>query len=436
MPVEYQVDGNSLLARVQADTSHALVFRAENVRQERTGVHAKISIEMTNGSPNTGALLAWSNFNVERDEDRVRLANSAGKHLERQNGKDRSWLIPSYPANYLKNDLDQFCMGLWDAQLAQTMPEMCAGSLEPKPPEFLLYPFVLKEGGTIIFAPPGRGKSYTLLLMAVSIDAGLSALWQPVQPSKVLFINLERSARSVADRLGNVNESLALPRDRRLPMINRRGRSLGDVAAAAERYIRDNDVGVVFVDSLSRAGAGDLADNQAVNRVADVLNGMAPSWVALAHTPRGDESHLYGSVMFEAAADCVVQLLSEQEEDGPLGIGLQIVKQNDIGKLPMWTMALEFGFAGLERVRNARPGEFPDVEHGRKLTMRESLRDHLADIGMATATEIARDLNMDRSNVSRMLASDKLFSLVRKDRAGAFYGLSAQEHVANAGALP
>jgi hypothetical protein len=351
VPSEYTRERDALLKRRDVDMGHALSFRAEQIRGERTGTHARVTLSCND------AILAWSNFNIERDEDRLRLANSAFKHL---NG-----LSAAYPAINLKADLDQFCAGLWDAHVAGTMPAPMSGSAVSIPPRFLLYPFVLQEGGTIIFAPPGRGKSYTLMLMAVCMDAGLEKLWHPVKETKVLFVNLERGARSVADRLGNINQALGLSRTRPLHTLNARGKSLADVAAAAERYIDQHQIGCVFVDSISRAGAGDLNANENVNRIIDVLNRMCPSWVGLAHTPRSDESHLYGGVHFEAGADVVVRLLSEQDEDGPLGIGLDITKQNDVGRVPMWTAALEFSDSGLSLVRRARPGEFTEVEAGK-----------------------------------------------------------------------
>jgi AAA domain len=415
--IEYEIQGDTLV-RCQRAAGHELLFRAAHIRQERSGVHARIELTCD------GAVLAWSNFNVERDEDRVRLSNSAYSHFQHRNGTGKIAGLPGYPKEYLKNDLDMFCAGLWDAQVAQTMPVEMAGTLEPAPPGFVLYPFVLSEGGTIIFAPPGRGKSYTLLLMAVSIDAGLEWMWRPVRKCKALFINLERGARSVADRLGNVNATLGLPRRRPLAMMNARGRSLTDVAAAAERYIGEHDVGVVFVDSISRAGAGDLNANESVNRIIDQLNRMCPAWVGLAHTPRADETHLYGGIHFEAGADAVVQLLSEQDEDGPLGIGLQITKQNDIGKVPLWTMALEFNDVGLAKVRRARPGEFPEVEAGTKLTMREAIREHILDVGARSATQIEEELGFNRANVADLFRKDRRhFQEVGRQGRQVLYGI-------------
>lgn len=398
MSSEYGVEGNALVKRRSAGDK-ALLFRAEGVRQERTGVHARVSVACN------GAILAWSNFNIEKDEDRVRLTNSVYSHFEQRNGSGKAEGLPGYPKTYLKSDLDQFCAGLWDAQLQQTMPEMMAGSMERAEPAFLIRPYVLEGGGTILFAPPGRGKSYLLMLMAVSMDAGVRALWQ-VRKTPCLFINLERSARSVADRLGNVNAVLNQPRERKLATINARGKSLVDVAAAAQRYIEENGVGCVFVDSISRAGAGDLTANDSTNRIIDQLNRFGCAWFGLAHTPRADETHLYGSIHFEAGADLVVQLLSEQEETGPLGIGLQLTKKNDVGNWPLQVMALEFDEAGLLDVRDARRGEFPDIESKRKMTMREAIRQHLLDVGTQSATEIAEATGFNRSNISSLLQKD------------------------------
>jgi len=176
-----------------------------------------------------------------------------------------------------------------------------------------------------------------------------------------------------------------------------------------ERHIAKHGAEVVFVDSISRAGGGDLNANEAANRIIDTLNHIAPTWVGLAHTPRADESHLYGSVHFEAGADVVVQLASEQEEMGPLGIGLQVTKVNDGPKGPMWIGALEFDQSGLTLVRRARPGEFPDVEQMRKMSGKEMLRQHLMDVGALDANQAAEDLDMDRSQVAHYFSDTRVF---------------------------
>ena len=392
--VAYERDGDWLYWQRRVASGEALVLRAKDVRPERTGVHAHIEVLCE------GVLLGYSIFNIGRDEDRLRLANSIHKnHLKS--------LAGVYPPEYLKNDLDMFAHGLDEASLELLSPGLVAGTEVPHLPDFRLRPFVLDGAGTIIFAPPGRGKSYTLMLMQVCIDAGVQLLW-PVRPGRTLLINLERSAASVADRLGNINAVLGLSRTRPVPMVNARGRSLLDVVRSVERYIVRNRIECVFIDSITRAGA-DLIGMEGINRVIDTLNRIAPTWVGLAHSPRSDDSHVYGGIGWDAGADLMVRLSSEQDNDGPLGIGLQVDKENDIGKQPMWLGALEFSPYGLKSVRLGRPGEFVEVESKQHMGMKETLRQHLLDVGVGDASELARDLGYNRSNVSQLLNHDPAF---------------------------
>lgn len=388
-----------------------VTIKAAGVHRERTSVYAKMSILV---GPVT---LAWDTICIDRNADRTHLLNEAYPHF---NG-----LSTTLPKAHLKHEIDLFCEGLWDASVQVFMPQLMPGSLDPKPPSFLLSPYILEGGGTIIFGPPGRGKSYVMLLMSVSIDAGLQELW-PSQHRRVLFINLERGAQSVADRLGNVNKALVQPPDRPLLTLNARGKSLVDVWDGARRAVVDYQVDCVMLDSISRTGAGDLNENVAGNSTIDAMNALCDTWVALGHSPRADESHLYGSQMFDAGADVMVQLLSQQEEGGPLGIGLQITKSNDVGKQAMQMVALEFGPAGLTRVRPAIAAEFPEVAAGRKQSMREKVIEYLLENGSTSASKIAQDLGINRSNTSTLLSKDAAFIEVGKHGASVLYGVQGR----------
>jgi hypothetical protein len=408
-----RVDDALCYARPVGDGT--LTLRADAIHQERTGVHARLSIAYQ------GVTLAWSTFNIERDEDRVRLVNSAHKQLNGQ--------ATEYPVAYLKKDVDLFCFGLWDASLGDLDAEWMAGTEEPVPTVFALEPYVVHGGGTIVFAHPGRGKSILTLLWAVSIDAGADIaperrLWK-VRPQRVLLINLERHKTSVANRLGNVNAALGLPRTRTLLTMNQRGKSLADVIPAARKMVREHGIQVVLLDSISRAGLGDLTENNPVNKIIDGLNGLAPTWIGIAHAPRSSNEHLYGSIHFEAGADVVVRLLSQQDEGGPLGIGLQITKENDVGKRRLEILALEFAAYGLTGVRDARPGEFPDVEESRQPSGKQLVVDYLVHAGTASASAIAQETGLNRSNVSTLLNHDPSFQRRGMKGASVLFGVVA-----------
>jgi hypothetical protein len=326
-------------------TGEEFRFLATNIRKEKTGVHAQIQLGV--GS----TLAAASVFNVERDEDRRKLGRSAHKAIGDVFGQ-------AYGVDDLQRDLMLFCMNLWPLTLRYTQGEMLT-PVDSKVTE-LIKGMVIDGGGTLLFAPPGRGKSFTAMLMAVSVDADCQYLYD-VSQGKALFVNLERGGVSIQRRLYRINLALGLPADRPLLTLNARGRSLVDIADAVKDTVREHNVELVVVDSISRAGAGDLSGNREANQIIDILNGIARTWVGIAHSPRADGNRVYGSVHFDAGADVIVNVISERKQN-VLGVGLKVVKANDLPTGGLWGFAYEFSNEeGLLSARKANVEDFPEI---------------------------------------------------------------------------
>lgn len=391
-------------------------FKAENLRRERTGLHGKAIIEH-NYSP-----LAWSVFNLERMDERTKLAKAAFIQLKPELKRD-------YTEVALKQDFDLFCAGLWGFYLSHYSPELIYGDETPLPLTFLLKPYILQGGGTIIFAAPGKGKSSTALLWAQSVNCGITKFWEVTQ-APVLVVNLERSKETVQRRLSSVNKVLGLPAVTPLRILNARGKSLHEVIDACRRAIKQFGIKVVILDSISRAGFGDLTENRPVNAIIDALSGLCDTWVALAHTPRSDESHVYGGIMFEAGADIVIKLASELSGDSILGIGYEITKSNDFAYRGLITWAMEFDETGLRDFRKAKSYEFPEIEGQTKKPMLQAIKDFLfgQDSGDATATDIAETLGFNRGNLSNVLRLSGHFIQTRKEGRNVYYGVKETAH--------
>jgi len=403
----YQCEGEAISWQLD----NGIRFSASDIHQERTGIHAKAEIH------NNDETLSWGICNIEKHEDRTRLANAAYAQMPKS-------LTDTYSKEQFRSVLDKFCLGLWDNYLFRFVPEPMFGDEDESPLRFLLKPYALEGGGTILFAPPGRGKSLTALIWAVSIDAGISTFWQ-VSQAPVFFINLERSRQSLKLRLARVNRMLGLDPKRPLLTLNARGKSLHDVLPICKRAIKTNSVKLVVLDSISRAGYGDLTENRPVNTIIDALSGLCESWLALAHTPRASEDHIYGGIHFEAGADIVVQIVSQRRDDGTLGVGFQTTKQNDIPQAPLSIYALEFTELGLSGFRKAKPFEFPEIEERRKKSMDELVSEFILEqeTADATATKIADVLNVNRSYVARMLHTSGKFVETRKEGREVYYGV-------------
>jgi len=359
-------------------------------------------------------MLAWSLFNVERSEERTRLSNLAYGKLK----------VKDYPKEALHRDLDLFCAGLWDYQLTLFVPELMRGEENQDPPSFYLKPYILEGGGTILFSPPGRGKSFTALLWAVSVNSGISRFWQ-VQKGPVLFVNLERSAKSARRRLANTNKVLGLPVNTPLLTLNARGKSLLEVAPIIRQAVRQHKVKLLVLDSISRAGLGDLNENRPVNAIIDTLSSLCESWLALGHTPRSSEGHLFGSVMADAGADIIVQLKSQQAPN-KLGLSWEITKSNDLPQIPAENFALDFEDWNLTGARPAKPFEFPDLILKQKGNLLDDVKNFIMqqEDAEATASQIAESLKLNRSAVSNLLNQSGQFVKTRKANRSQFFGVA------------
>lgn len=412
----YTREGSDLVQEYRLESGNAVRYSARDIRRENSGIHARVAIGINR------VTLAWSVFNVEKDEDRVRMANSAFAAWGKAELDQAEWNKPA-----MKKGLDLFCEGLWAETVSSLKGELMHGDPDLGPPELLLGQYVLLEGGSILFAPPGRGKSYTAMLMAVSLDAGVETLWSlPYGPRRSMYINLERGTTSMQRRLTSVNRSLGLDPRRPMPFLNARGHTLKDVLESASETAREYQAEVIWLDSISRTGYGDMTADRVVNGIMDDLNAHFPTWVALGHTPRQDETHTFGSQMFDAAADLAVQLSTQASNDGrSTGIALEVAKANDTpkGKTTRNTHVLEWDATGLSGVRTAKHNEFPELEAGRARGLHELIQEYLLLKGASSATVIAEAIGKNRTNVSNMLSVDPAFQVQRKEGREVLYGV-------------
>lgn len=379
-------EDNSVFGGRPFSNLHSVFFRAQDIYKDRYGtIKAKISIRM-----NDWPILAWGTIHIDKHEDRIRLCNQAWKKLD-------DTIKVLYPVEVMHHDFDEWCYWIWPTSLGSVMAEELAGAVIPV--QFLVHPYVIKGGGTILVGSPGGGKTYMSLLMAISIDSGSPDFFRvDDSPHKVLFINLERSASSIQNRIAACNRVLGFEAGRPLLVMNQRGRSLMDLRENVKAVIEKHKVELVVLDSISRSTNGQsLTEDTSGNRIIDCLNGLSETWVAIAHNTRSDSNHVYGSIMFDAGADIIVKLTSQAEEN-KLGMVSEIIKANDVGQYPKKYVAMEFNENGLCGVRSAREGEFTELE-GKIITDIQKVHNHLAQNGSSTIKQIVEATGIKADSV-------------------------------------
>ena len=370
-------------------SNNKIQFRTEDFRNQPTGIHGKVTIGIDK------RMLNYTVLNLDRDEDRVRFVNSAYNMLP-------PLVRETTDKGTLKHSFDLFCMNGYKEWVGTQKASYLVPLSDRSAPAFLLKPFLIRGGGTILFGPPGRGKSYVALTLSIAIATGLINQFD-VQKANVLFVNLERSAESLQRRLLNINVALGIDETTPLLTLNARGRTLDDIRESLEDSIKEHDVQLVVLDSISRAGYGDLNDNRPTTRIVDTLNGICETWLGLAHSPRQDSSHIYGSIHFDAGADIIVQQVSEAKEKS-LGIGLNITKANDTAvKQPMFLLGYEFDDMGLTNIWRPKNSEFPELMLSTPIDTATEIFNYLNEISSASAGTIAASVGKSRSMVSSIL---------------------------------
>ena len=135
-----------------------------------------------------------------------------------------------------------------------------------------------------------------------------------------------------------------------------------------------------------------------------MLNSLGSTWVAIGHTPRADNDHIVGSMMFDAAADLTVGVKSEQTP-GRLAVALQVTKANDVAFPPKEYLRFSFDMDGVTSVSRGESNDVPNLELGSRLTPREKINAFLQEQGEASSAEISRATGIQLPNVSRELTS-------------------------------
>lgn len=418
----YRATGENVEAIWDLNTTDWLGFRAEGVRRERTGLHGKVTISaaVTTAAGRQGPQLGYDTFNLGRQEDRRRLGQHSYKALARYN----EFLCDEAA---LQEQLGLFCSGVEAAWLGQ----WCVEDLAPAPAAtraWYLRPYLLRGAGTILFAPPEAGKSWLLMLLAATMHHGIDASgpFGIERQARVLFVNLERSAESVAIRLRGINRAIGVPEMSTLPVLNARGQPLPVVAHALERRSREVPIDIIFLDSLSRAGMGSLIDDTTAMGTVDLLNRTCGTWFALGHTPRnGAQDHLYGSIHWDAGADIMIHAKHQQTDDG-FGQLLTMAKGNELGPglrvpryLRWWFKDDELMSVGLVESKDLPELAALAGSNGPPL---KRLTAYVGGVGRVTTTGAAEALGLGASFVGQMLRGP---GFQRLERVGqeVFYGL-------------
>ncbi len=191
---------------------------------------------------------------------------------------------------------------------------------------------LIREGETMnIIASPKTGKSWFVSRLAISVASGLDWLGHAVEPGRVLHIDNELHANTIAYRYRVISDAMGVPHhlySGNIDMVSLRGR-LRDLYAMAEMFeaVEPGQYKLIILDAFYRTLPRDTDenDNGAIANLYNLIDHYAGrlgcAFVLIHHTSKGNQAGKSvtdvgaGAGSQSRAADTHL-ILRPHEEDG------------------------------------------------------------------------------------------------------------------------
>lgn len=182
------------------------------------------------------------------------------------------------------------------------------------PPEWLIDP-IMPEGGMVgLYGPPGAGKSFLAIDMAMSVATGRPWQGRPTQKGLVVYISAEGGAGIGKRVLAWLRHNNVEAKDANIAFLIESLPMTEDsegVAILLKRLIEELEQkpALIVVDTLARCFDGDENQQEDMNRFVagvDLLRKELGCTVVIVHHTRLEADRERGNTAFRGAADTMI----------------------------------------------------------------------------------------------------------------------------------
>lgn len=288
----------------------------DRLHEEKAGLQCELTI--TTGSMPAPGLLREGRFNLSAPVTRGQWEKALTERMP-----DIDWYAV----------LEQICT-LSIRRWREGEPLIDLASVEPSSElPYLLSPYVIDGGASVIFADGGSGKSLFALALALSIATGEECVpgAVPLRCGPVLYLDWEWDPESHAERLTALCAALGTTVPAGMIFYRREVSSVIESASAIRQHVAAIGAVAVVVDSLGMARGGEPESADLTIRTFGAFRTFGVPVIAIDHVAKHatDKSQSFGSVYTKNAARIMWRLDSVRDEaTGQLGLNLVNTKAN------------------------------------------------------------------------------------------------------------
>jgi AAA domain-containing protein len=287
---------------------------------------------------------------------------------------------------------------------------------------WLVEPFVEHEGATVLFADGGTGKSFIALAIAISASSEGSVIGKRhADPRPVLYLDWETSRVTAQERLDAILAGAGI-RERPPIFYRRMSASLVEAAANLRREVAERGVGLVVVDALGAARAGEPESADITIRLFNAARSLGVPWLGVDHVTKAngnDSTRPFGSTYTHNLARLTWSADKAQEEgEDTLVVALTNRKRNNGRLLPRRGYRLEFVNASRDELKIVRfhSADLTGVPGlSQKLPIKQRILAELGRTGPMKIGDLAVSLEWEprsmSARVGELVSAEKLVRL-------------------------
>lgn len=280
-------------------------------------------------------------------------------------------------------------------------------------PSWLLPPLLETDGYTVLYARGGSGKSYLAAAACVSVASGVPLLgMEPSRVGPVAYLDWEAPAATFGHRISRICEGNEVGSLRHPIRHYRMSGPFAARRAAMSPVLAKLKPALVVIDSKGRATTGAPESSEGILDLARALDHLDMPILLIDHISKGairgdDPDMAFGSVFVEASARLGWSLRTEHRA-GSMVLRLTNTKANNHArqKTPL-VYELMFTGQGVTILSDAAAGR---PQPDKMPAHADRIIDYLTDRPSARITDIARDLDINRGTVHRILTDTPGFA--------------------------
>jgi hypothetical protein len=377
----YEEQGGGYL---HVDMGRSLHVFTRQVRQNRQGLIAELDILYPDDSPIRQNIILNLQDHKARQSLALELAGACPNAIPWD--KVLGYVCNSTIEHYRQGEPS---IELWTNQ-------------DTTPPEYYAKPTIQKGVANIWYGEQTSAKTLEALLhtILITLSPGVNSFGLELQYTpNIMLLDYENNANMTLWNLKRLTSGMGLPDIgiRYLPC----SLPLSYDISRVMKEIQDNNIEIIFIDSLGLAVGGDLKDSAQATSFYSALRQLKTTSVILAHTSKGleREKTVFGSIYFENLSRNIFELQKVDTADNQIQVAFHHRKSSFSGKCQ--PIGFQFTF-DLDRiyVESINPADEPTFRE--KMSIGIRIKKELEN-GEYSASELAGMLNEKLNSVTHAL---------------------------------